>query len=173
MVLVLPDLVPKGILMTAKMSYIDACLMRTNVRDFVNHCPSKYPHFRFYLGLFPLKYPKMVLVPPDLVPKGVLMTAKMSYIDACLMWMNVGYFLTQYQPNFFHFRIYLGLFPLKYPKNSVSTPEFGPKNGLMDAKTSYIDAWLMDTTVWDFLNSSSSKMFPFCNLFFTFSLKIP
>ena len=103
----------------------------------------------------------MVLVPPDLVPKGVLMIAKMSYIAVCLTWTHVGYLLTHYPTNFLHCRIYFGLFPLKYPKIGVSTPGFGPKRG-NDRKN--IDARFMSMNVGGFSNPSSIKITTFSNL---------
>ena len=49
-------------------------------------------------------------------------------------WIDVLYLLTHHLSLFCHCRIYLGVFPLKYQKNDVFTPGFGPETGFIDRK---------------------------------------
>ena len=101
------------------------------------------------------------------------MFARMSYIDACSTWTHVGDLLTHYPPTFLHFRIYFGHFPLKYPKIVVRTPGFGPRRGRNNRKDVIYRCVFKVNACGGFANSLSTKISPFSNLFWYFSLKIP
>ena len=79
--------------MTTKMRCIDVCPISTVVVYFLNYM-SIVHHLRIYLGFFLENTLNLVLVPPDLVPKGVLISSKMPYIDVCLIRMDVVDHLT-------------------------------------------------------------------------------
>ena len=89
--------------MTPQVSCIDVCIMPTAVV-----CPKS---LSVNSSSLPNLFRTFFLKIPCLVPKGVLMTGKMSHIDVILMWMDVVDFLTYYLSKCHHFRIYLGLSP--------------------------------------------------------------
>ena len=147
--------------------------MSTVLEYVLSHYLSIVHHCWIYFGPFPLKYHKIGVYTPYLIPIGVLMIAMMSYIDACSTWTHVGDLLTHYPPKFLHFRIYFGPFPLKYPKLGVCTPGFGPKRDLSDRKDAIYRCVLNVSACGVFANSLSTKISPFSNSFWTFSFKIP
>ena len=65
------------------MSYVDACLMCTTVRDFLTRHLPKYFHFRIYFLLFPLKYPKIVVGTPGFGPKTGFLRHKLCKYICC------------------------------------------------------------------------------------------
>ena len=129
-----PYLVPKGALVITNMTYMDLNSWQTHVWIFLIHYLPELVHSRIYSGLFPLKYPKLGVLPPYLVPKGALVIPNMSYMDLCLLRTHMGILLTHYLPESVHFRIYFWLFPLKYPKIGIFTPVCGPKTGILHHK---------------------------------------
>ena len=72
-------------------------------------------------------------LPPDLVPKGDLMTPRILGVDIFVLIIHVWYTQSKCLSVFLQFRIFLGLFLLKTRKFDVFTPGFGPKGGLKDS----------------------------------------
>ena len=130
--------------MTAKKSYIDACL----IRNFLIHYPPKCIHFRIYSLLFPLKYHKIGVSTPGFGPKRGF-NGRKNAIYRCVFNVNDCVRLsnslsTKSSP-------FSNSFLTFSPKNTLKLvlvpPDLVPKRVLMAAKTSYIDACLMCTIV--------------------------
>ena len=71
-------------------------------------------------------------LPPDFVPKGDLMTPRISRMDIFVLLKHVWYTQSSCLSVFLQFKLFLGLFLLKPRKFDVFTPGFGPKGGLND-----------------------------------------
>ena len=71
-------------------------------------------------------------LPPDLVPKGDLVTPRISGMDIFVFLKHVWYTQSSCLSVFLQFRFFLGLFLLKIRKFDVITPGFGPKGELND-----------------------------------------
>ena len=71
-------------------------------------------------------------LPPDLVPKGDLMTPRIPEMDIFVLLIHAWYRQSSCLSVFLQFRIFLGLFYLKNRKFDVFTPGFGPKGQLND-----------------------------------------
>ena len=71
-------------------------------------------------------------LPPDLVPKGDLMTPRIQGLDIFVLLLHIWYTPSSSLSVFLQFRIFLGLFLLKIRKFDVITPGFGPKGELND-----------------------------------------
>ena len=67
--------------------------------DWGSVCPKSFIIAEFVFALFFYNIIELVLVPPDLVPKGVLNDRKKVILDACLIRMNVVNFPTHYHQN--------------------------------------------------------------------------
>ena len=114
-----PGFGPKGVLISPEVPYTDIYPMLTDVSYLLTHYLSIFHHCRIYLGLFSPKIPKNSCFPPILVPRRVLLTTKVPYMDIYPMSTNVLYFLTHYLSIFYHCRIYLGFFSPKYSEIGV------------------------------------------------------
>ena len=109
-----PDLVLTVTLMTPKVLYMATRLMQVVVLYLLTHHLSILFHCRNYLCVFPSKYHKLRILPPDLVLTEALMTPKLLYMATRVMQVDMLYLLTHHLSIFFHCRIYLWGFPSKY-----------------------------------------------------------
>ena len=117
--------------------------MSTVLEYVLSHYLSIVHHCCFYFGPFPLKYAKIGVYTPVFGPNSGLNDHKDVIYRCVFNGTHMGDPLTHYPPKFLHFRIYFGIFPLKYPKLGARTPGFGPKSGLKDRKdVIYIDVCL-------------------------------
>ena len=84
----------------------------------------------FFGPTSPKKNVNLMYLPPDLVPKGDLVTPRISGMDIFVFLKHVWYTQSCCLSVFLQFRIFLDLFLLKTRKFDVFTPGFGPKGGL-------------------------------------------
>ena len=91
-----------------------------------------FTHYWIYLGDFLQRYIKIVLLLPDLVPKGALMTPNRLCVDVTAKKIHARYMLLRCQTIFTHYWIYLGDFLQRYIKIVLFTPGFGPKRSIND-----------------------------------------
>ncbi len=73
-------------------------------------------------------------LPPDLFPKGDLMTPRILRMDILVFLIYIWYTRSSCLSVFLQLTISLGLFLLKTHKFDVFTPRFGPKGDLIDAQ---------------------------------------
>ena len=87
-------------------------------------------------------------LPPDLVPKGNLMTPRIPGMDIFVLLLHVWYTQSSCLSASLQFRIFLGLFLLKKRKFDVFTPGLGPKRKLMTPRIPGIDIFVFLIHAW-------------------------
>ena len=146
--------------------------MQRDVLYLLTHHLSIFFHRIIYSRVFPSKYHKLMLLPPDLVLTAALMTPKVLYMATRVMQVDVLYLVTHHLSIFFHCRIYLWGFPSKYHEIEDFTPGFGPNWGLNDPKSTIYGYACNSGRCVILVDSSSIYIFPLPNLFMGFSFKI-
>ena len=126
-----PDLVPKVALVTPNRLSVNIKSKKIHATYLRLGYPSIYTHYWISSGGFLLKYFIIVLfTPPDLVPKGALITPKRFCVDINSKKIHATYLRLGYPSIFTHYWISSGGFLLKYFKIVLFTPRIWSQKGI-------------------------------------------